>query len=188
MSALTIRPCGPLPWMRGEIEPGLLRPCAAPAGWRRCARRDRRRCRRGVAGLRRRRRLGGAGRLGPAPARRLRPWPRPSGLAAAAAAAPSSALASSPSSSSRAIGSLTFTPSVPSRDQDLAERALVDRLDLHGRLVGLDLGDDVAGLTVSPSFLSHGEVALGHGRRQRRHQDLDRHDARSRPSCGSRRP
>ena len=31
------------------------------------------------------------------------------------------------------------------RDQDLAERALVDRLDLHGRLVGLDLGDHVAG-------------------------------------------
>jgi hypothetical protein len=31
-------------------------------------------------------------------------------------------------------------------DEDLAEDALVDRLDLHGRLVGLDLGDDVAGL------------------------------------------
>ena len=31
------------------------------------------------------------------------------------------------------------------RHEDLAELAVVDRLDLHGRLVGLDLGDDVAG-------------------------------------------
>ena len=61
-------------------------------------------------------------------------------------------------------------------DQDLAERALVDRLDLHGRLVGLDLGDDVAGLDRVALVLEPlGEVALGHGRRQGRHQDLDRH-------------
>src|SRR6185437_6290090 len=31
-------------------------------------------------------------------------------------------------------------------NDDLAERALVDRLDLHRRLVGLDLGQDIAGL------------------------------------------
>ncbi len=31
-------------------------------------------------------------------------------------------------------------------DEDLGEHALVDRLDLHRGLVGLDLGDDVAGL------------------------------------------
>ncbi len=30
------------------------------------------------------------------------------------------------------------------RDQDLAERALVGRLDFHRRLVGFDLGDDIA--------------------------------------------
>ena len=36
-----------------------------------------------------------------------------------------------------------------------ADLALVDRLHLHGRLVGLDLGDDVAGLDVWPSFTSH---------------------------------
>ena len=45
-----------------------------------------------------------------------------------------------------AIGVLTFTPSVPAGTRILPERALVDRLDLHGRLVGLDLGDHVAGL------------------------------------------
>ena len=32
------------------------------------------------------------------------------------------------------------------RDHDLAEPSLVDGLDFHGRLVGLDLGDDIAGL------------------------------------------
>jgi hypothetical protein len=39
---------------------------------------------------------------------------------------------------SRAIGVLTFTPSEPSGDEDVLDHALVDRLDLHGRLVGLD--------------------------------------------------
>ena len=31
------------------------------------------------------------------------------------------------------------------RDEDRVHHPLVDRLDLHGRLVGLDLGDHVAG-------------------------------------------
>ena len=61
-------------------------------------------------------------------------------------------------------------------NEDLGKLALVDRLDLHRRLVGLDLGDDVAGL----DLLAHlhqplGERALLHGGRQRGHQDLRRH-------------
>jgi hypothetical protein len=63
-------------------------------------------------------------------------------------------------------------------DHDLAERALVDCLHLHGRLVGFDLGDDIARRDVVALVLEPArEIALGHGRRQRRHADLDRHDA-----------
>ena len=39
-------------------------------------------------------------------------------------------------------------------DQDLAQCPFVDRLDLHGGLVGLDLGQDVARLDGSPSLFS----------------------------------
>ena len=63
-------------------------------------------------------------------------------------------------------------------DQQLGHLALVDRLHLHGGLVGLDLGDDVAGLDVLA--LRHqpfGELALLHGGRQRGHQDLGGHRA-----------
>ena len=60
--------------------------------------------------------------------------------------------------------------------QDLGDRALVDRLDLHGRLVGLDLGDHVAGLDLVAFLLEPlGKVALFHRGRQRGHQDVDRH-------------
>ena len=48
----------------------------------------------------------------------------------------------------------------------------------HRRLVGLNLGDDVAGL--DPLALSHkplGELALLHSRRQRGHQDGRGHGA-----------
>ena len=66
------------------------------------------------------------------------------------------------------------------RDQDLAERALVDRLDLHGRLVGLDLGDHVAGLDLVALALEPlGEVALLHRGRQRGHQHFNRHGRRT---------
>ena len=59
---------------------------------------------------------------------------------------------------------------------DLADLALVDRLDLHGRLVGLDLADHLAGLDgVADLDVPLGELALGHGGRQRGHQDIDRH-------------
>ena len=60
--------------------------------------------------------------------------------------------------------------------QDFAERALVDRLDLHRRLVGLDLGDDVAGFDlVALALEPFGEVALLHRGREGRHQHLNRH-------------
>src|SRR5262249_35889852 len=77
--------------------------------------------------------------------------------------------ASSPSATLRADGG-------PPRPQDLAERAVVDRLDLHGRLVGLDLGDDVARLDLVALALDPlGEVPLLHRGRQRGHQHLNRH-------------
>ena len=40
-------------------------------------------------------------------------------------------------------------------DQDLGDRAFVDSLELHRRLVGLDFGQDVAGFDLSPSLTSH---------------------------------
>ena len=40
------------------------------------------------------------------------------------------------------------------RDHDLGEHAFVDRFHFHCRFVGLDLGDHIAGLTLSPSFFS----------------------------------
>ena len=66
------------------------------------------------------------------------------------------------------------------RDDDLADRALVDRLELHRRLVGLDLGHDVAGLD-RVAFLDQplGQRALLHRRGQRGHLDLDRHGCSS---------
>ena len=61
-------------------------------------------------------------------------------------------------------------------DEDLADLALIDRFDLHGRLVGLDLGQDVAGADlVALLDEPFRERALGHGRRELGHGDLDRH-------------
>jgi hypothetical protein len=61
-------------------------------------------------------------------------------------------------------------------DHDLAERAFIDRLDLHGRLVGLDLGDDVAGGDgIALGLQPFGQFALFHGRGKRGHQDVDGH-------------
>ena len=74
---------------------------------------------------------------------------------------------------SRAIGVLTLTAFGPFRNQDGLDHALVHRLHLHGRLVGLDLGDDVAGLhRVSHLHQPLGQSALLHGRRQSRHQNV----------------
>jgi hypothetical protein len=61
-------------------------------------------------------------------------------------------------------------------DQDLADDALVDGFDLHGRLVGLDFGDHVAGgHAVAFLFQPFGQIALFHRRGERRHQNIDRH-------------
>jgi hypothetical protein len=63
------------------------------------------------------------------------------------------------------------------RNNDFPDAALVDRLVFHCRLVGLDLGDDVAGMDLVALFLEPaGEIAFGHRRRQRRHADLDGHE------------
>ena len=43
------------------------------------------------------------------------------------------------------MGALTFTPSAPFRHQELADDAVVDGFEFHRRLVGLDLGQDIAG-------------------------------------------
>ena len=65
-------------------------------------------------------------------------------------------------------------------DKDGGELALIHRLDLHGRLIGLDLGDDVAGLDLLADLLEPaGELALGHRRTEGRHQDLRRHGAQA---------
>ena len=62
------------------------------------------------------------------------------------------------------------------RNEDLAEAALIHRLYLHGRFVGFDLCDDIAGFYVVTFFFQPaGDIAFGHGRRQRGHQDFDGH-------------
>src|SRR5204863_10102472 len=61
-------------------------------------------------------------------------------------------------------------------DQYLAKRALVGGFDFHRRLVGFDLGDDVARLDrLAFLFQPFRKVPLLHGRRKRGHQHLDWH-------------
>ena len=58
-------------------------------------------------------------------------------------------------------------------NEDRLDLAGVDALDFHGRLVGLDLGQDVAGLDhVADLDQPFGELPLLHGRRQRGHQNI----------------
>jgi hypothetical protein len=66
------------------------------------------------------------------------------------------------------------------RHQDRLDHALVDGFDFHRRLVGLDLGDHVAGLD-GVAFLDQplGQGPLFHRRGQGGHQDV-RHWAASR--------
>ena len=60
--------------------------------------------------------------------------------------------------------------------QDLAEDPFVHGFHFHRRLVGLDLGDDVAGLDALAFLLQPArQVALRHGGGKRRHQDVGRH-------------
>ena len=84
--------------------------------------------------------------------------------------------AASPSPPISAMTVPTFTPSVPSGTRILRDRAFVDRFELHRRLVGLDLGQDVAGRH-AVAFLDQpfGERALFHRRRERGHLEFDRH-------------
>jgi hypothetical protein len=49
---------------------------------------------------------------------------------------------------------LTFTPSGALGDENAPDPALVARLELHGGLVGLDLGHHVAGLDRLPFLTS----------------------------------
>ena len=64
------------------------------------------------------------------------------------------------------------------RHHDPAEGALVGRLHLHRRLVGLDLAQDIAGGDLIPLALEPArDIALGHRRREGRHQNLDWHVA-----------
>ena len=60
--------------------------------------------------------------------------------------------------------------------QQLADHPVLRRLDLHGRLVGLDLGHHVAA-SHRVAFLDvpFDELALLHGGRQLRHEDLHLH-------------
>ena len=61
----------------------------------------------------------------------------------------------------------------PFRNQQRLDHAFVDRLDLHGRLVGLDLGDHVARADIVPHLhMPLGEGSLLHRGRQRRHQHV----------------
>jgi hypothetical protein len=64
----------------------------------------------------------------------------------------------------------------PGLDQDGFDHAFIDGFDFHRRLVGLDLGDHVAGLDgVADLDVPLGEGPLLHGGRQGGHQDVDRH-------------
>jgi hypothetical protein len=58
-------------------------------------------------------------------------------------------------------------------NQQLTDRAFVDRLDLHRRLIGLNLGDHVAGGHLVPLVLQpFRERAFLHGRGKRGHKDF----------------
>ena len=117
MSVFTIRPCGPEPFIAARSRPdwAAMRRASGqakmrsplrdrlPAWPRSCSRATPRRC--GEAGP-----SGGFASVSAGLAVALL---AAVGCGAAAAPPPSSALLSSPSSSKRAIGSLTFTPSVP---------------------------------------------------------------------------
>ncbi len=62
------------------------------------------------------------------------------------------------------------------RDENLAQSTFVHRLELHGRLVGLDLGDHIARLDRVTFLLQPlGKLALFHRGRKRRHQNVNRH-------------
>lgn len=82
----------------------------------------------------------------------------------------------SPSWMRTAIGVLTLTPSVPAVDQQLADHAFIHGFHFHGRLVGLDLGNHVAGGDlVAFLFKPLGKRAFLHGRGKGGHKNFYRH-------------
>ena len=61
-------------------------------------------------------------------------------------------------------------------NQDAAHHAVLDGFQFHGGLIGLDLGQDIAGFDgIALGLEPFGELALGHGRGQSGHQNLNRH-------------
>src|SRR5262249_59211615 len=64
------------------------------------------------------------------------------------------------------------------RHHDLRQHAFIGGFHLHGGLVGLDLGDDVAGGDLVALLLQpFRQIALFHGGGQGRHEHVDRHGA-----------
>ncbi len=196
ISARTIRPFGPLPFKALRSMPACA-PSAGPAERRRCARRPSRRVRwspvprRQVPG-----RAGAgsaaAGRAAACPdagrsfCRRWHQTARPApGRAEQRIGGPRIAWRKGRGRRHRFAGvhqhgdrRVDLDPLGAVLDQDPAQHAFIDRLDLHGRLVGLDLGDHVARLDrFAFLFQPAGQRALGHRRAQRRHQDIGRHRA-----------
>ena len=131
------RGASPRPWRRAAPRARSSTPSRCRPGCR-----DRRRLRPSARPERQLRQLGARLPALRLPAARLRRWRRRFGCAAPWPTSPALFAFRSEHGDRRvdlhALGALG--------DQDLAERALVDGLDLHRRLVGLDLGDDVAGL------------------------------------------
>ncbi len=98
-------------------------------------------------------------------------------VAGAAGAAFAASATLSPSAARIMIGAFTFTPSVPSGTTICATVPLVDGLDFHRGLVGFDLANDLAGFHgVADLDVPLRELALGHRRREGRHQNRSRHD------------
>ena len=64
----------------------------------------------------------------------------------------------------------------PGLDENDGQNTVIDRLDLHGRLVGLDLGDHIAASHgVADRDIPGRERPCLHGRREGRHQNFDSH-------------
>ena len=174
--ALMTRPCGPVPLHASEVDPGLR---GQPAGQRRGE--DAIAGGRGRAvGLGRGLRLRGRAPSRPSPrsAGPARGWP--AGVEARRSALGRGGRRSRRGLARRALRRLQardrrvdLHPLRAFRHQDLLDHALIDGLHLHGRLVGLDLGDHVAGLDlVAGLHVPLGERAFLHGRRQRGHEDV----------------
>ena len=169
-SALTIRPLGPLP------VHGLCRStpfCGGdPLGQRRG---DHRGHPFGSCGCGDCSRCGGSGRCrrswraaGAAAASELVQQRRSRGAGAALASSSSPASVRDDRADLHAFGAFGHG--------DRGDHAFVDRFEFHRRLVGLDLGHDVAGRhRVAHLDQPFGQRAFFHGRRKRGHLDVDRH-------------